>query len=969
MSTNGFRLEMEQGQSITIAPSADFLLLKKGIVSINAVSDDSHSLSFSIECLTQIKAPSLLMPGLQGENHSTNYQVVALEDSSIQKLSIEEIEINPDSQSGLIDGFVAWLSYLQQLVSIPPRKPKLLSHQPGTKQILSAGESFHIPTESLGWITLTQGTLQLWHQGELTFTSQNGPIPVFEGAWYTAIGEGGAQFHFDPENKPEPADSIIAIGSFLSPFLRLIQERIKQDNDQGLKRLATQSKIQANLRNESILLLQEVVDPNQRQRKSADPLWACFQLIGSKLDLNFQHPGKSEDLNRVHYVEAVCRASRLRYRAVKLRNHWLKKDNGPLLAFRNNSANEEGKPDPVVLLPCNKVLGTYRYWDPEQGEFKILSQQAVNQIDQNALMFYRPYPEGSRNIFDLSKWAIASYKDNLLLLITISLIISTLGMLTPIFFGQMVDKAIPDGDHRMLWEMASCLFAVTIGVTAFNLGQGFLTTRVKSGVTLDMQAAIMDRLLNLPLRFFKRFSSGDLLNRAMIVSEISAETSAVAVKGIFAGFAASISLILLFYYQATLAWVPLIFGGIIFLVSFLIGKRVRQHALALERSSGRMNGFLFQMVTNISKFRVAGAEKLIFHHWAQKYAEQLRFHSGIIGLNHLNKVLGPGLSIIATTCLFAAVVYVLTQSTQNQSNPVISMGTFVAFNAAFGQFMMGINLLCETAVDIVDSLAKQDIAKPIIAADPEFDDSKEDPGKLRGDIEFRNIVFRYSRESPRILNNLSLKVRSGQFVAIVGPSGCGKSTLFRILLGFESPQSGTVLFDNRDCAGLDFNFIRRQIGTVLQSSYISAGSIFENIASGQLINLDEAWNAASDSGLDADIKAMPMGMHTLVSEGGSNLSGGQRQRLLIARALVTNPRVLLFDEATSALDNKTQAIVSRSVSKRNVTRLVIAHRLSTIEDADLIIVLDEGQVIQSGSYSELSQTPGMFQRMIARQTI
>ena len=697
----------------------------------------------------------------------------------------------------------------------------------------------------------------------------------------------------------------------------------------------------------------------------------CLSCIGKQINLEFVPPRKSEDLNRVNYVEAVCRASKVRYRNVKLRYKWWKHDNGPLLAFLKRSSTEDNPVElqPAVLLPAAGGVFGQNIFDPQEGTTRPLTREDIDTLDEDALMFYRPYPEHAASFLDLGKWAASTFKGSLGLLLLVSVLISLMGMVSPIFFGHIVDKAIPDGDRRMLWEMAVCLLGVTAGSIAFSLGQGILTLRVKSGITLHMQSAVIDRLLNLPLTFFKKFSSGDLLNRSMIVSEISAEVSGVAIKGLFAGFSTCISILLLFYYSPSLAMVPLGFGLLSCACSLYLGIKVRRAALQYERGSGKLNGFLFQMVNSISKFRVAGAEKLVFHEWSNRYSRQLKHLSKILSYNNWNKVINPAITLCATIALYLMVVKSMGLSMSSGEATVLTMGTFVAFNAAFGNFMMGVDSLSETAVDIIDSFAKQDIAKPIITATPELDTSKEDPGQLNGEIEVRDLSFRYSEDGPYILRDLGLEIYAGDFVAFVGPSGCGKSTLFRLLLGFEQPEAGSILFNNQDISGLDICSIRRQIGTVLQTASISAGSIFENIASGLVITLDEAWNAARDAGLDEDINAMPMGMHTIVSEGGGNLSGGQRQRLLIARALATNPRILLFDEATSALDNRTQEIVSRSVARRKVTRLVIAHRLSTIEDADQVIVLNQGKVEQQGTFDALKDEAGMFQRMISRQTV
>jgi ABC-type bacteriocin/lantibiotic exporter with double-glycine peptidase domain len=258
-------------------------------------------------------------------------------------------------------------------------------------------------------------------------------------------------------------------------------------------------------------------------------------------------------------------------------------------------------------------------------------------------------------------------------------------------------------------------------------------------------------------------------------------------------------------------------------------------------------------------------------------------------------------------------------------------------------------------------------SQPILVAEPEVDPEKIDPGKLKGQVVVARVTFRYRADGPLTLDQVSLRADPGEFVAIVGPSGSGKSTLLRLLLGFDSPVDGTIYYDGQDLAGLEITAVRRQLGVVLQNSRMNAGTLFENISGNALISMTDAWTAAEMAGLADDIHALPMGMHTFISEGGTNFSGGQRQRLMIARALALKPQLLLFDEATSALDNRTQAIVTDSLDQLGVTRIVIAHRLSTIRSADRIYVIQAGRVMQEGKFEELVEQPGLFSQLAARQ--
>ena len=961
-------LNISQGEMFALDRRDGFFIVKSGSLTLFKRNTNPDSIFRQQKRVATIQPGGILFGDLSKGDSGYLFEALALEECQIRFVPFAGLAPGDDDLDRLIGRVHG--SYSLDNHKRAESNPKSIKMDTENPLFIGKGESFKVPGDSISWLQVSEGRLSFCDEDDISFNPNDHFIPVGSHFWFTALEPTRILCRSEIPTGQLPVIGV-CIGIFQAAILRRMELLEKQEEEVELERLVKAKNIQDKITTESIGQLNSVLEKTDSVQHLGDPLMACLSCIGSRINLEFLPPNKSEDLNRVNYVEAICRASKVRYRNVKLRYKWWQHDNGPLLAFMKGSGVEGSNVElrPVVLLPANKGVFGQKIFDPQRGTSRQLTQEDIDALDEDALMFYRPYPEQVASFMDLGKWAASTFRGSLGLLLVVSVLISLMGMLSPIFFGHIVDKAIPDGDRRMLWEMALCLLGVTVGSIAFSLGQGILTLRVKTGITLHMQSAVMDRLLNLPLAFFKKFSSGDLLNRSMIISEISAEVSGVAIKGIFAGFSTCISILLLFYYSTTLAIVPLCFGAMSCICSLYLGVKVRRAALEYERGSGKLNGFLFQMVTSISKFRVAGAERLVFHEWSNRYAQQLKYLSRILSYNNWNKVINPAITLCSTIALYLLVVKSMGQSMASGGAAVLTMGTFVAFNSAFGNFMMGVDSLSETAVDIIDSFAKQDIAMPIINATPELDTSKEDPGQINGEIDVRNVSFRYSEDGPYILRDLSLKIHEGDFAAFVGPSGCGKSTLFRLLLGFEQPETGSILYNNQDISGLDINSIRRQIGTVLQTAYISAGSMFENIASGLVITLDEAWNAARDAGLDEDINAMPMGMHTLVSEGGGNLSGGQRQRLLIARSLATNPRILLFDEATSALDNRTQEIVSRSVARRKVTRLVIAHRLSTIEDADQVIVLNQGSIEQQGTFDALKNETGMFQRMISRQTI
>jgi ABC-type bacteriocin/lantibiotic exporter with double-glycine peptidase domain len=308
------------------------------------------------------------------------------------------------------------------------------------------------------------------------------------------------------------------------------------------------------------------------------------------------------------------------------------------------------------------------------------------------------------------------------------------------------------------------------------------------------------------------------------------------------------------------------------------------------------------------------------------------------------------------------------QATENHEKFSMTTGQFVAFNGVFTNVLSSMLALSGVVLDLLIIFPLFQRLKPIIETQPEIDEAKAHPGELSGDMEVYHLSFRYTPEGPPILKDVSLRIRAGEFVALVGGSGSGKSTLLRLLLGFEKPESGAILYDGQELSSLDLREVRQQIGVVLQSSKLMPTDIYRNIIGAHTnLSLNDAWEAARMAGLDRDIKNMPMGMNTVVSEGGGTFSGGQRQRLMVARAMVNRPRMVFFDEATSAMDNETQRSVTESLDAMQATRIVIAHRLSTIINADRIFVLQNGELVQTGTYTELMNQAGPFADLAKRQ--
>ena len=613
---------------------------------------------------------------------------------------------------------------------------------------------------------------------------------------------------------------------------------------------------------------------------------------------------------------------------------------------------------PVALL---REQRHYVLHDPASGTERRVDARVAEELAPFAETLYRPFRDGRLTARDVARFALFGCRRDLLVVGGIAVAASLLGMVPALATGMLFNSVIPGAERSQLLQLTLVLLATAVASALFGVSQAIAVLRLESRAGTALQWAVWDRLLALPLAFFRPYTSGDLAVRAMSIDAIRQLVSGATVNALLGGVLALGNLALMFWYNRRMAWWGLLVIGLV-IVATLVGSylQLRPQRQATKVQS-KVAGVVLQLLSGIAKLRVAGAEVMAFALWVRRFSEQRRLQYRARWMS--NWVAAFNAAVPVASCLLIFVI--ATPSITEERT--MRTGDFLAFLAAFSSAMTSLLATSLALLATLNTIPLYEQAKPILEAMPESAEGKADPGVLKGDIEAQHVTFRYQDDGPLVLKDVSFRIRSGEFVAFVGPSGSGKSTLMRLLLGFDSAEAGAIYFDTQELAGLDIQALRRQMGVVLQSGRLMSGDLYTNIIGSASATIEEAWEAARMAGLAEDIEAMPMGMHTVVSEGGGTLSGGQRQRLLIARAIVHRPRILLFDEATSALDNRTQAVVSASLSRLQATRIVVAHRLSTIVEADRIFVLQRGRIVQTGRYAELIAQEGPFAELARRQ--
>ena len=683
----------------------------------------------------------------------------------------------------------------------------------------------------------------------------------------------------------------------------------------------------------------------------ADASHAACKLVAEAAGITLAEPAQSgPERDRLDPVERVAIASRVRTRAVRLDGRWWRDNVGPLVGHRALSGA------PVALLWRR---GGYVAVHPATGRETPIEKANAEEFEPRAVMFYRPLPDRALSPLRLLRFSMRGTRGDLTNLLISGLITVAIGALVPIATGKVLGEFVPKAQTGLIVQFCLAVMISSVVAAAFMLLQNLTILRLEGRIEATLQPALWDRLLRLPTKFFTERSTGELASQAMGISAIRrlmAGVGPVVASSVTVG---AMNLALLFWYSVPMAMAAI--GMLVVIAAVFLGLGLWQvrWQRRLVVLSNKLNNQAFQTLRGLPKLRVAAAENYAYASWASQFARSRELQQRVGRIKNLTTVMGAVYLPVCTLLMFMLLA--------GPARGTMSAAAFLTFNTSVTMLLTSVTSLTGAFVSVVAALPLFEEIKPVLQATPEVRTASTRPGPLTGAIEARRLSFRYSDDGPLVLDDVSFDVGSGEFVAIVGPSGCGKSTLLRLLIGFDRPVSGSVLYDGQDLSALDQSAVRRQCGVVLQHAQPFTGSILDVICGTEPYTPEEAMAAAEMAGLAEDIKRMPMGLHTIVSGSGA-ISGGQRQRLMIAQALIRRPRILFFDEATSALDNETQRTVIESTKALNATRIVIAHRLSTVLDADRVIVMEDGKVAQQGPPAQLlADTGGRLHELVRRQ--
>ncbi|MCQ2249423.1 MAG: NHLP bacteriocin export ABC transporter permease/ATPase subunit [Treponema sp.] len=727
----------------------------------------------------------------------------------------------------------------------------------------------------------------------------------------------------------------------------------------------------------SITNIASVVNPKLEEKiiygSEDQPIVKAFKVLAEKmggLTINAS-PEKKYETSKTGY-QALAKDNTIRIREIILRDTWYKEDNGHLLGFYNPSEKFDIKKPieetegiiPVALIRDNEA-DTYIIVDCESQKNIHVTRENAKKIHPMAFMAYKHFGKDKITIKDICKFVLEDIKKDLASYIVIGFMCTLIGLITPYITRHLIDQVIPHAQKNRAIQLCVLTFFCNISAMVGQIAKYFAGLRMETRADSNLEAAVFDRLLKLPVNFFKDYSSGDLASRTMAITTVRKQIFGI-VLSCFMNFIFSfVYLFQEFQFCGYFAKWGVLFCIVPILISIISSLITYSMQKMLVDAQGKIQGMLLQFFSGIQKITNSNSENRVFAQWSKEYIRQTKigYRLGNIGI-YLNLI-----TSLYPTIVTIILYFLFGQALESKKVEGLSTGSFLAFMSAYGSFQSAFLGVAGSLISIRDIIPLLKRVKPVLEAKTEYEESKPAINSISGSIEISHLNFRYDKDSPLILKDINIKIEPGEFVAIVGTSGAGKSTLLRLILGFEKAESGSIFFDNQDINSIDIGSLRRQMGIVLQNDSVLQGTILQNIVGSTGLKIDDAWEAARKVSFDKDIQEMPMGMFTIIPPKGLSLSGGQLQRLIIARAIIRNPKLLIFDEATSALDNITQQTVRESLDGLASTRIIIAHRLSTIINADRIYVMKDGEIVETGTYDELVERDGYFTQLAKRQNV
>lgn len=965
--TNGARVALENRAPLSLEDSAFVYLIVEGNVELFAIPSGEGGASGTRVRFLSVPNGELLF-GIPTGSAELRMIATGVVGTTLLRLPLWEFqqlareEAYRDEIADLVD---SWVACLSQMLATRVGSPKL-------DIVLSAGRRAVAKNQTIGCTVQTlwvkeggPAVLLGWVGVELG--AEEPLVPLSQGSYL--------QPDTDTEVECETTELLLTDPRMWEGLrrlnahvleLRMVDESIAGVGHGVAKRNIRQDRFRARIDALGALagaMGQKVEIPvDVPEQRSDDMLFEVWQVLGQHSGFSAKrHQDVCDENEPDRNLALIAGASHVRIRRVSLAGNWWERDFNPLLAFQ--APNHR----PVAILPDGSQ--SYKLHDVGTKTEVELTKEVARTLEPFAYSIYRGLEGRAVSAKSFLKFASFGLGRDWWRVAMMTVTAGLLGALTPFFTAKIFDSVIPSSDGRMLFHYTMALVCAAFAVGAYNLVRNFAILRIEGRMDYIGQSSIWSRLLNLPMTFFRANSSGDLADRASSVDHIRKKLSAVGVEAILSVTTILFQGLAMCVINFTLALIGLAVIGILLIIVTTANVIRLRFQRAQFQHRGKLMTIVLELMKGISKLRIAAAEEHAFRLWARNFSKQEGLGFVIGRIQNFIQVVNSGFPLLASMVIFTALFILNQKAAASGGAAAISTGEFIAFNTAFTAVMMALMALSKGLLELMEVIPTFERMRPILDETPEVTEERRHPDRLRGDLELYHINFRYNTDGPLILKNVDLKIRKGEFVAIVGPSGSGKSTVLRLLLGFEQPESGYVYYDGQDLNSLDTREVRKQIGTVLQTNQLMPTTIFQNIvgADTKLTEAD-AMVAAKRAGFDEDIKKMPMGMHTVVSEGGTGFSGGQKQRLMIARALVNSPRIVFFDEATSALDNRTQEIVTKSLKELDATRVTIAHRLSTVVDADRIIVMRAGEVIQQGNYRDLmADKNGLFYDLARRQ--